>query len=61
MSVLKEAFHFNTHQQRKPTDMSVFDPESYLTPDAVIAKMIEPYADILSTTTSSSAWIKTKD
>lgn len=25
--------------------MSLFDPEFYPTPDAVIAKMIEPYAD----------------
>ena len=31
--------------------MSLFDPEFYPTPDAVIAKMIEPYGDILSTAT----------
>lgn len=31
--------------------MNVFDKEFYPTPDAVIAKMIEPYADILSTAT----------
>lgn len=31
--------------------MNLFDPEFYPTPNAVIAKMIEPYADILSTAT----------
>lgn len=31
--------------------MSLFDPEFYPTPDPVIAKMIEPYADILPTAT----------
>ena len=31
--------------------MNIFDPEFYPTPDAVIAKMVEPYADILGKAT----------